>query len=336
MSPATPPAVDLTLLVCTFNRSDDLGEMLETALAQDTDGAFTYDVIVVDNNSTDGTRAVVEHLIARGHANLHYLFEERQGKSCALNTGLAAVQGWIYTIADDDFLLPKDWLKKIVSAFRSNPDVSFVSGKVLPLWQGEVPPWLSQDHWSALALADYGDHEFYADERKQVCLLACSFRVAAVEAVGGYRTGLSVSKDLIGGVEDLDILQRLWKSGRKGLYLPGLAFRHKVPAVRMTKAYHRRWHTGHGRFYATLRDPEFERSTARLFDVPAHMYRAVAAAALGWLTSLVRRRPDAAFVYETRVRFFLGFFRQRRRESARGPLSGLASFARALVSNRRS
>ena len=91
MSPATPPAVDLTLLVCTFNRSDDLREMLETALAQETDGAFTYDVIVVDNNSTDGTRAVVENLIASGHANLHYLFEERQGKSCALNTGLASV-----------------------------------------------------------------------------------------------------------------------------------------------------------------------------------------------------------------------------------------------------
>jgi glucosyl-dolichyl phosphate glucuronosyltransferase len=334
MSGPNPDAVDLTLLVCTFNRSEDLREMLETALAQETDGVFSYDVLVVDNNSTDGTRAVVDQLIARGHTNLRYLFEGRQGKSSALNTGLAAVQGWIYTIADDDFILPTDWLKQIVSAFRSHPDAAFVSGKVLPLWQGEVPGWLTHDHWSALALADYGDEEFYADEGRQVCLLACSFRVADVEAVGGYRAGLSVSSNLIGGVEDLEILQRLWKFGRKGMYLPGLAFRHKVPPARMTRTYHRRWHTGHGRFYATLRDPSFEASSARLFDVPAHLYKQAAAAAGGWMSAVVRGRVDEAFAYETKVRFFAGFFRERRQQCARNPVAELVSFARALVSSR--
>jgi glycosyltransferase involved in cell wall biosynthesis len=329
-----PPAVDLTLLVCTFNRNGDLREMLETAVAQNTEGAFTYEVLVVDNNSTDGTREVVESVIARGHTNVRYLFEASQGKSCALNAGLAAVRGWSYTIADDDFILPTDWLKTIVSAFRANPAVSFVSGKVLPLWQSEVPSWLGPEHWSAVALADYGNEEFFADERKQVCLLACSFRVADVEAVGGYRFGLGVSKNLIGGVEDLEILQRLWKAGRRGLYLPGLAFHHKVPPGRMTKAYHRRWHTGHGRFYARLKDPGFEGSAARLFDVPAHLYKQTGAAIVGWLKSMVRARLDESFAYETRVHFFLGFFRERRRECKRGTFAELGDFARSLISSR--
>ena len=307
---ATP--IDVTLLVCTFNRSADLKELLETALVQETDGTFTYEVLVVDNNSTDDTRHVVENLIRKGHTNLRYLFEPRQGKAFALNTGLAAAQGHIYTIADDDFILPRMWVRQIVEAFRRHPEASFVSGKVLPLWPADVPAWASgTDHWSALALADYGDQPFFADQNRQVCLLACSFRRRDVDAVGGYRTALGVSKDLIGGVEDLEILQRLWKSGRKGIYLPDISFQHKVPANRLTMAYHRRWHTGHGRFYARLRDEQFERSKARLFDVPLHVFRQAGNAALAWAKWQLLRRPREAFTEETKLRFLFGYLSER-------------------------
>ena len=338
MKPDVRPVMHATLLVCTFNRSDDLRDMLESALAQDTEGSFTYDVLVVDNNSSDGTRAVVEDLIARGHRNLKYLFEGQQGKSYALNTGLRAVRGDIYTIADDDFILPPRWLRGIVEGFRMHPDVSFVSGKVLPQWQGEIPGWLTPDLWSALALADYGDREFFVDRTHQRCLLACSFRRADVEAVGGYHSALGVTKDVIGGVEDLEILQRLWKAGRRGVYLPHLAFYHKVPASRLTKSYHRRWHTGHGRFYAMLRDEDYERSAARLFDVPAHLYKSAAAAALQWGAATLRGSRAEAFACETRVRFFLGFFHERRRQYAaaggRPALRELSAFVRDLLADR--
>jgi glycosyltransferase involved in cell wall biosynthesis len=313
MSADSPAAVDVTLLVCTYNRRDDLREMLETAVRQETDGSFTYEVLVVDNNSTDDTRAVVEAFVAAGHAKVRYLFERRQGKAFALNTGLAAARGWIYTIADDDFVLPPDWVGKIVRGFREHPDVSFVSGKVLPRWQGRVPAWAGvPEHWSAIALADYGDQPFYADANRQVCLLACSFKRADVDAVGGYRADLGVSSDLIGGVEDLEILQRLWNAGRRGVYLPHISFEHKVPDERVTKEYHRRWHAGHGRFYARLRDPAFERSRLRVLGVPAHMYRQAAQAAAGWVKWTLLGREAEAFACEARLRFFAGFFKERR------------------------
>jgi glycosyltransferase involved in cell wall biosynthesis len=307
--PHTP--VDLTLLVCTFNRSRDLEEMLDTAVVQETDGSSTYEVLVVDNNSTDRTRQVVERFMAAGHANVRYVFEGRQGKGFALNTGLAAARGSIYTIADDDFVLPRGWVKSIIEGFRAHPDASFVSGKVLPLWPDAVPAWAGPEHWSALALADYGDEPFYADRNRQVCLLACSFRRKDVEDVGGYRPALGVSDNQIGGVEDLDILQRLWKAGRRGVYLPGIAFHHKIPPSRLTRQYHRRWHTGHGRFYARLQDPEFEKSRTRLFGVPAHLYRAAAVQAVLWLRWKLLGRDSDAFACETRLRFFLGFMRER-------------------------
>src|ERR1041385_845497 len=258
---STASKVDLSLLVCTYNRCDDLRELLETALTQETEGRFSYEVVVVDNNSTDKTRSVVEEFLSAGHKNLRYLFEERQGKSHALNTGLKAVRGWAYVITDDDFLLPPDWTRGIYDGFVQHPDVAFVSGKVLPLWQAEPPSWLTTRHWSALAMADYGEKQFITDESNQICLLACAFRVADVVAVGGYHGELGPQKGRTGATEDLDLLIRLWKSGRKGLYLPHVSFRHKATADRLTKRYHRRWHRDHGRSYAIMRSDETEQGT---------------------------------------------------------------------------
>ena len=313
----TSSTVDLSLLVCTYNRCEDLRELLETAVAQETEGRFNYEVVVVDNNSTDKTRAVVEEFIDAGHKNLRYLFEEQQGKSHALNTGLKAVRGWAYVITDDDFLLPPDWARGIYDGFREQPDVAFVSGKVLPLWQAEPPAWLTNRHWSALAMADYGDKQFITDESNQICLLACAFRVADVVAVGGYHGELGPQKGRTGATEDLDLLIRLWKSGRKGLYLPHVSFRHKATADRLTKSYHRRWHRDHGRSYAIMRSEETEVGARRFLGVPAYMYREAMRDFVSWLTCVVRGRSSDAFWHETQLRFFQGYFATRRADHAR-------------------
>jgi glycosyltransferase involved in cell wall biosynthesis len=325
-SPQT--GVDITVLVCTFNRHYELRELLESAMAQQTGGAFTYEILVVDNNSNDGTRRLVEGLIAEGHKTLRYLFEGRQGRSFALNTGLGAARGEIYLIADDDLVLPPDYARRVWEAFRANPDVSVVAGKVLPLWAQPAPAWLTQEHWSALALCDYGAEEFRTDTNKQICLLAGAFRHADVDAAGGYHTALGVTKGRIGGTEDVDLLSRLYEVGHNGLYLPDLWLSHKVEADRLTQAYHRRWHTGHGRFYAAMRMPEVERTPTRLFDVPAHLYRQAAEAAAGWLTCLAQGRRAAAFRYETRLHFFAGFFRARAGEFF---VAGAGSLTRELA-----
>ena len=328
---------DLTLLVCTFNRSTDLGELLETAIRQNIRSTFTYEVLVVDNNSTDNTRDVVMGFMQAGHRQVRYLFEGRQGKSNALNAGLAAARGWAYAIVDDDFLLPANWVETIAEAFSAHPDVSFVSGKVLPYWQAPAPRWLTNQHWSALALADYGDQAFFADPTRPICLLACAFRRDHVEAVGGYRADLGVSINAIGGVEDLDILQRLWKAGRRGIYLPHMSFKHKVQPTRLTKSYHRRWHSGHGRFYAALRDPDFEQSKARLFDIPSHVYHEAARRLFAWLRCAIRGAAHDAFAHETRLRFLFGFARARRRafvEAGGGTIGDFFAFARAILSKR--
>jgi glycosyltransferase involved in cell wall biosynthesis len=327
--------VDYTMLVCTYNRADDLDELLETALRQRTDGRFTYEVLVVDNNSTDATRPVVQRHQDVAPDRLRYLFEPRQGKSNALNTGLAAARGRRYAIVDDDFILPPDWLLAIEAGFRRHPAAAFVGGKVLPRWESPPPSWLTPGHWSAIALADHGDAEFRVDAGRQICLLACTFDTDAVRAVGGYDPRLAVSAGRIGGVEDLDLLRRLWSSGRHGVYLPDVRFEHKVEAARTTRAYHRRWHRGHGASYAMMREPAMERSRARFFDVPVHLYREAIRSLLS--APLLRLKGDAAgaFTATTRAAFAAGFIETRRREyvagTGRGILREVASVLATLL-----
>lgn len=328
--------VDITLLACTYNRCDDLRELLETALVQETGDTFSYEVLVVDNNSRDNTRGVVESFIARGHDNLRYLFEGEQGKSHALNTGLTDLRGWAYVITDDDFILPKDWVKGIIQGFRDHPDVSFVSGKVLPQWQSEPPAWLTQEHWSAIAMADYGEEQFITDQEHQICLLACAFRLADVQAVGGYHGDLGPQKSRAGATEDLELLMRLWKSGRKGLYLPRLSFHHKVTVDRLTKEYHRRWHRDHGRSFAVMREAQTEQGSTRLFDVPAYMYRQFGVSAISWLKHCLTGQEELAMIEEATLFFIWGFYKERRaslgRQTSSRILGDLFSFARAILS----
>ena len=88
-------------------------------------------VIIVDNNCTDNTKLVVEETAAGGDIPVVYLRETRQGKSFALNAGLAHARGDIVALTDDDVLPTPEWLTRIVRAFRER-DVTFVFGKVLP------------------------------------------------------------------------------------------------------------------------------------------------------------------------------------------------------------
>ena len=96
------------------------------------------------------------------------------------------------------------------------------------------------------------------------------------------------------------------------MYDPRIVVRAPVPRQRLTKQYHRAWHSGHGRFYALMRDPSFERSRLGTFrGVPAHVYRSALGEAAAWGASLLARRHAAAFAHELRLRFLFGFARQR-------------------------
>src|SRR5687768_11793995 len=149
--------MEFSIVIPTYNRADELRETIRSLAKLDVTG--TWELLVVDNKSTDHTRTVVESESTSFPAPLRYLFEPEQGRYAALNTGIRAAQGDIIATTDDDARVEPDWLTRAAAGLAAF-GCDYVGGKVLPLWKGTRPAWLPHrpgKHWAVLALQDHGD-----------------------------------------------------------------------------------------------------------------------------------------------------------------------------------
>src|SRR6201988_2356961 len=158
--------LDLSIAVTTHNRADVLAGAIESLVSQDLDPA-RYEIVVVDNNSSDHTRSVVESF-ARNHPNVKYVFEPRQGIVFGRNTGIRTSLGPIIAFTDDDVRVSGNWAAIILEVMAAHPEVACVGGKVLPNLQGSWPAWLTPEHWAPLALLDYGEASFYVTAERRL------------------------------------------------------------------------------------------------------------------------------------------------------------------------
>lgn len=306
--------IEVSVVIPTYNRSALLRNTVESVLGQDSQS--TFEIVIVDNNSKDDTPSVVRALMSSHSGKLNYVVETQQGNAHARNRGVMTAKGNIIAFVDDDVTVDSNWLKSFQTVLDSRPDLSFVGGRVLPQWNGLPPAWVTEDHWAPLALLDYGPEEFTISRENPRGLLTANLalRRNVFDEVGMFSPHLQRVKDRIGSMEDHEFLIRMCRSGLKGMYLPQMIALAPVELDRLTKAYHRRWHAGHGHFYAVMKDPEWERSGFSLAGVPGHLYRETARNGVLWLSNMLRGKADAAFANECRMRFFGGFFRERRRQ----------------------
>src|SRR5262245_25621629 len=112
--------MELSVVVSTHNRASDLARFLESLSRMKPLPRGDWEVVIVDNNSSDETKAVVERAMAADAERIRYVFEARQGKSFGLNAGLAAVQGRIVAFTDDDAIVRPEWAQSIVQFFDRN------------------------------------------------------------------------------------------------------------------------------------------------------------------------------------------------------------------------
>ena len=290
--------------------------MALNALLKERISGIDYEIIVVDNNSTPDTRKLVEEL-ARSDNRMRYVNESRQGNAHARNTGVAKARAPIIAFLDDDVTVRGSWIETIKRTFDESA-VDFIGGRVLPRWEDAPPPWLTQRHWAPIAAVDYGDARFSISQDNPVCLLTANIalRQHVFQKFGGFSSDVQRSGDTIGSLEDHEFQNRLIRAGVSGLYIPEMVVDAYVGRERMTKEYHRRWHRGHGHFYAVMNDPEWERSKFRFMGVPGHLYKQTATHAVMWCSRVLSGKRDAAFASECRLRFFYGFFLARRKESS--------------------
>ncbi len=311
-------AYDVSVVISSYNRADDLAGALDAVLAQQA-GGVRFEVVVVDNNSTDHTARVVEERMQAGHANLTYVSEPRQGLPYARNAGVLRSRAPIIAFTDDDVRPAPDWVAQIKRAFDEHPDVDCIGGKVLPRWPSHVPRWLDRRQLAPLALQHKGELPVVVDAANAwPCLIGANFafRRRAFERAGLFDPLFTRS-------QDREIQLRLWAAGGRGLYVPDPLIEVDVPRARLTKTYYRLWHTRAGRFHAHMRMLErIDRdgrlhdevpSRVRLFGVPGFLYREACAEALRWLRLVACGRVEAAFYHENRFRYVTSYIRTRAR-----------------------
>src|ERR1051326_5993324 len=230
---------DVSVIVPTYNRCQVLIEALDSLMNQET-GGVNYEVIIVDNNSSDRTRDAIAEAITNFNCdNLVYCFEPKQGVSYARNTGIATARAPILAFADDDIRPTSNWVASIYKAFKRIPDADCVGGKVLPAEGTNFPPWLTREYWTALALLDLGDEPLVLDVRNGPGLVTANFAVRAsvFKECGLFAPELQRVKDGIGSMEDHEFQLRLSASKKRLMYRPEIVVDAQVLEERLCKSY---------------------------------------------------------------------------------------------------
>lgn len=288
---------NLAIIICTWNRADLLDvtlSELSPRKAVNFDG--TSHLILVDNNSKDGTKAVADkHSANWPEGRFHYLFEGQQGKQFALNAGIRAATELGCTICaftDDDILFPPDWSERIIAAF-DDASVDLVGGKTLLQWPPTgAPAWFHPSMIAILAGVDEGD--------QRLCPPPSTYAPA-----GSNMAARTTLFERVGGFSPTHFRHMDWEFGQRCLrmgvgvsYEPGLVVTAPVDPQVLTKRYFHRWSLKAG--LSPWQD--LSPGERHLAWVPLWLYRQLVQDCLAWLVAPLRGEPEAdRFKRELRI-----------------------------------
>ncbi len=247
MTDTTTPA--LSLVICTRNRSDRLQQCLDAVAA--IRSVQPWEVVVVDNGSTDDTALVVEEAAARFPVPLRLVPEPAPGVSRARNTGWQAASASVVAYTDDDCYPAEDYADVVLERFAADPRLGVLGGAVLPYDPADAPVTYVAVR-DVVALAPGG---FVTPGLLISANLA--FRRAILEEIGGFDTVFGYGAGFAHGkadavIEDVDAVARVLAAGWRGRYDPALVVQHhhrrrpgpEVDAIR------RGYDVGRGAFFA--------------------------------------------------------------------------------------
>lgn len=297
----------LDVVIPTYNRSTLLRKTLSSLLNARVPPGLDVHIIVVDNNSTDDTKALITEIAEQSNGRVSYVFEKQQGRSPALNAGVAASTADLIGFIDDDEEIDQSWYETILPAFTTN-DVDFIGGPYVPRFESEVPEWLPKDYTAVVGIVDGGDKVVPFDASYPGILMGGNavFTRETLQRVGPYSTALGRSGTRLLSCEDEDMYQRLRAAGARGLYLPQLIVYHFIPRERLTKRYHRSWCFWQSVSSAVL-DRIRPQPTAYVLGVPRYFYGR-ALRGMVRLASVWKGEPASRFSNELSLWELAGFF----------------------------
>ena len=294
--------MDVSIIVCTYNRADSLRDTLRALNQQKAAPTRRWEVIVVDNNSKDHTRKVVDEA-QREWPLLRYEFERAQGLSHARNKGIVVAQGDVLLFTDDDVLPEPDWLETTLAGMTKY-QADACGGYIAPIWETPPPAWLTERFYGFLAVRTERSDDYPIASPSQAPYGAnMAVRKAVFDKVGLFDTSRGRKGKVLASGEDGEMFERILAADLKAVFLGQSRVHHKVEAFRLTKRYFRRWRFQTSRNIAQSRGLAGER---RLLNIPLYVFPQFLCAVARILRGHLTQPRDEAFNREIVVFHFLG------------------------------
>ncbi len=227
-------SIKLSAIICTHNRSGFLKKAILSLKNQSvTDN--DYEIIVVDNVSTDDTKELVLGLMQEVR-NLHYVYESELGLSHARNRGIREAKGEIVAFLDDDAIASPKWIETILHVFKTvEPMPGCVGGKIDLIWEAPRPVWLSDRMRPCLGYLDMSDKPTILGKNHWIGGGNIAFPKNILDKLGGFEAGLGRIGSKLLSNEEIYLLQRIRYLGYNCWYHPDMLIHHHVLASRLNK-----------------------------------------------------------------------------------------------------
>jgi glucosyl-dolichyl phosphate glucuronosyltransferase len=300
---------EISIIICTYNRGHQLYPVMESIAAQvEKLRNVSCELIIVDNNSVDKTKDMVQQFSTEKTHFVKYVFEPRQGKAFALNKGITEAKSEQLLFTDDDVVLDPNWIQTVREAFEKYPFDAF-GGKVVPVIEGRLPDWVDKTGtilYGPLVKHDEGENIREYDSTMRAPIGCNMFvRKELFRKYGCYdiRLGHYTSNEHIGG-EEIELLNRFRRSGVRSLYYPRAVVYHPIQAERLSRSYFKKSYWGNGRGFARWDEPP--ENCVRYFNIPRYTARMALREVSKAMWMALRRDRARTFFHELKLLFYLG------------------------------
>ena len=221
--------LQISAIVCTYNGSEHLLKTLQS-LGNQSLNEQAYEIVIVDNNSTDSVPAISGTFIAENpHLNVQYQLETQAGLSFARNCGIEASKAPYVVFIDDDATANREFLAEHLQVYKEKENAAAAGGKVLGVYaDGESPKWLSHYIEGIFSLIDRGE-EIHLFEHKFPVGCNMSFRKEVLQQMGSFNTNVKYRSD------EKFVFLNLKKAQKEIYYLPQAIAYHNIDEKRASK-----------------------------------------------------------------------------------------------------
>lgn len=218
----------ISLIICTYNREKFLGKALQSLTSQ-TLPSEQFEILIVNNNATDGTEQISKDFIETNpKLNIRYFVEPNQGLSYARNRGMREAHGSIITYIDDDAEAESDFLAQILTFLEARPEVAGVGGKIIPKYEGTPPEWMNKYLYGFVTKVDFGDDIFMYTGKSYPAGCNMTYRKKLLLEAGGFNENLKWRAD------DKYIFFAVQEIDHKIYHLPQAVVQHNIDDYRTT------------------------------------------------------------------------------------------------------